>query len=159
MSVRVEVRGFDAAAERLARVEDAISRDGVSRALRAVAFTVWGNIKHRSPVGESRRVRGSVEGGGRYRAAWQPPDVSEGDDKVEAVIRNNVRYAYPVTYGSVKGQKPWPRAGARTIEHEGRIYAKGGLASEELARGGVINPMMEKWAEDAVNEILKGLDE
>lgn len=146
MSVSVQVNGLNAAIERLAGIEDAVSADRLSMALRAVAFNVFGNILHRSPVDE-----------GRYRAAWQPPDVSESEGLVEAVIRNNIGYARPVTYGSVKGQKPWPRAGARTIEHEGRIYAKGGLGSEELAKGGVVNPMMQKWAEDVIDEILGGL--
>lgn len=147
MSVAVQINGLNAAVERLREVEDAVSSDHLSMALRAVSFSIWGNILHRSPVDE-----------GRYRAAWQPPDVSESEGLVEAVIKNNISYARPVTYGSVKGQRPWPRAGARTIEHGGRIYAKGGLASEELARGGVINPMMQKWADDVINKLLEGLE-
>lgn len=141
MSVRVEVRGFDAAAERLARVEDAVSRDGLSRALRGVSLRVYTEILTRSPVDT-----------GRYRANWSPPNVSESGDVVEAVIRNNLKYAHPVTYGSVKGQRPWPKAGPKTVEQDGRVYSS-------QAVGGVIDPVLDGWADAVMDEILKGLDE
>lgn len=156
--VHVAINGLDQAVERLAEIEDALSADRVSMALRAVAFNVFTSVKERSPVGESRKVHGVTITGGRYRGAWALPDVSEGDGVVEAVIRNNVVYAHPVTYGSAKGQRPWPNAGPRTLEHEGRIYAKGGLSDESLARGGVVDPMMQQWAEDVIKEIVEGIE-
>lgn len=140
MSVRVEVRGFDAAAAKLATIEDAVSKEGVSRALRGVSLRVYAEILTRSPVDT-----------GRYRANWSAPDISESEDVVEAVIRNNLKYAHPVTYGSVKGQSPWPSAGPKTVEQSGRVYSS-------QAVGGVVDPALDGWANAVVEEITKGID-
>jgi hypothetical protein len=39
--------------------------------------------------------------------------------------------------GSKKGEKPWPNAGPKTVEVDGRIYSS-------QAPGGIVDPVMEK---------------
>lgn len=155
-SMSVKIDGLAAIRRHLAGFQEAALMT-VSDRLRFAAFRVYAEILTRSPVGESRKVGGRVVTGGRYRAGWSPPDVRTGQHVVRATISNSVKYAMPVTYGSPKGGKPWPKAGPRTVEHNGRIYAKGGLPGERLARGGVVTPIFEGWADEAVKEILNGL--
>lgn len=143
MSVRID--GLKAVRKHLAGYEEAALMT-VSDRLRFAALRIYAEILTRSPADT-----------GRYRAAWSPPDVQTGQHVVTATISNSVKYAMPVTYGSPRGGKPWPRAGERTVEHDGRIYARGGLPNESMARGGVVTPILDGWADEAVKEILGGL--
>lgn len=141
----LSINGLQAAVQALQEL-DATLLDDVTTKLRVVAFSAYARILTRSPVDT-----------GRYRGNWAPPDVSESGGIVRAVISNNVEYARPVTFGCPVGQKPWPRAGPRTLEYKGRIYAKGELPSDSHAQGGVIDETLETMVKDAVDDILSGL--
>lgn len=149
--VIVRVNGLDAIQAKLERLDQDVMTT-VSQKLRAVALKIYGEILARSPVGESRKVRGVTITGGRYRGGWSPPDIREGRNEVTLRTSNNVLYAHPVTYGSEAGKRPWPKAGPRTVKQGNRVYSR-------QAVGGVVEPVFEGWADDVVEEIRKGLAE
>lgn len=137
-SAEVKIKGLESVKRTLKGLDDAVFED-VTLKLRGVAFRMYAEILTRSPVDT-----------GRYRANWTPPDVSENGGVFRAVISNNLVYAQPVTFGCPVGQKPWPRAGPKTVEQAGRVYSR-------QAVGGVVDPVLEGWADAVVDEILGGL--
>lgn len=128
-AIKTKLKGYE---------EDAL--ETVSDKLRAVGLKMYGEILTRSPVDS-----------GRYRAAWTPPSVQEGNLMVRMRISNTVKHAVPVTYGSEVGKKPWPNPGPKTVRQGNRIYSR-------QAVGGVVTPVFEGWANDVVREILDSLD-
>ena len=126
---------FSSVAHSIGEIDDDII-DVVSTKFRAAVLTLHAHIVARSPVHN-----------GLYRAGWGfMPSFREDEQAFYALIANNVEYAEPVTYGSLEGQKPWPNAGPKTVKQGNRIYSS-------QAPGGVINPILEDWGDNLINEI------
>ena len=137
--VSLKVDGLAAVKEKLKDFE-ADALETVSDQLRAVSLKMYGEILVRSPVDT-----------GRYRAAWSPPSIEQGNMMVRMRITNSVKYAAPVTFGGEAGKAPWPDAGPKTVKQAARVYSR-------QAVGGVVAPVFEGWADDVTREILRGLD-
>jgi hypothetical protein len=80
-----------------------------------------------SPVGKT----------GNFRSSWEAAsDVSPGESTIAAAsVWNPIIYAEPLEAGSRRGARPWPSAGPRTKEKDGRIWSS-------QAVGGVINQVL-----------------
>lgn len=101
-----------------------------------------------SPVGET----------GDFRRGWdfKPETSLKAGVVAQVTIFNSVQYAPPIEYGSPTGGRPWPSAGPKTVEQDGRIYSK-------MAVGGVITPIfddeefVDNLAEEMSSFIFGGL--
>ena len=74
---------------------------------------------------------------GMFRGSWDMITRTGGAHLLQLKITNSLPYAGPLEEGSKKGEKPWPNAGPKTVEVDGRIYSS-------QAPGGIVNPVMEK---------------
>ena len=140
VSHSVTAEGLDKALSLLKSTGKYLDR-GLDKKLRGLAMRVHAEVLTRSPVDT-----------GAYRANWQAPVYENGLGLARAVIRNNLVYAAPVTYGCPEGQKPWPKAGPKTVANNGRIYSR-------QVSNGVVEPIFDDWADKALEEILDGLPE
>jgi len=89
-----------------------ITRDKIVPIFKKFAADIFTDILYRSPVDS-----------GMYRADWELNYSYGTDGGMTAIISNNMPYAGVMETGSPIGGAPWPGAGLKTVEREGRIWS------------------------------------
>lgn len=83
---------------------------------------------------------------GAFRASWDfKEDVKTPGILAQITVFNSMPYAGPLDLGSPKGGVPWPSAGPKTVEREGRIFSS-------QAPDGVVGPILD---ETYLNDLQK----
>jgi len=116
--------------------------DRIDVAVRQARMDAKAAFMTASPVGKT----------GHFRSSWQEGGGGLAHGKkfiASASIWNPLIYADPLETGSQKGTRPWPSAGPRTKEGNGRIWSS-------QAVGGVINQVIsESYLKDLALSVEK----
>jgi len=83
---------------------------------------------------------------------WKISKYDVSGDKKEAIISNDLDYAYPIEFGSKPKHKPWPNPGKRTMIFGGMIFsiqATGGVATNAIQDSN-LNDTIEHMSNDLV---------
>ena len=143
----VRIKGTDEVIGGLKRIQVNINSSG--QQLKPVVTDIYNKVQERSPVDS-----------GEFKADWDLDEkTNTGKYDYIAKITNSRPYALPIEIGSELGEKPWPSAGPKTIEYNGRIFS---IQVVDGKDAGVVSPVLEEvgfeqLAETIGDNILKGV--
>ena len=124
-TLEITIKGIKKVDKRFKGVKKAIEDSWVS-----FERKVRTSVRMKSPIGGNKENRKGKtptqilrrkDTGGNFRRSWNIPPSSPVKRSMD--IRNSAEYAGAVIFGSEKGKKPWPNAGALTTDIGTVIYS------------------------------------